>query len=294
MSKRSDFIAGVLFILPALVIYLFYFVFPIPASAFYSFYRWNGITKDMHYLMFGNWSALFQDPVFWQSLYNNLILVVASIAFQIPFGMVLGLLASSRMSGIRLFKLLYFVPMMLSAVAIGITWKFIYEPNYGLLNTLLSGIGLQSLTQGWLGESSLALGSVIATICWQYTPFYMVIFAAAISGIPEELKEAAYIDGASKARTFFAIMLPLLSGTVKTAAILSLTGSLKYFALIFVMTEGGPNHASELMATYMYKQAFTSFRMGYGSTIAVFMFIISFALTLIVLRIGGRRVTAYA
>lgn len=294
MSKRSDFITGLLFILPALVIYLFYFIFPIPASAFYSFYRWNGITKDMRYLRFGNWSALFQDPVFWQSLYNNLVLVVASIAFQLPIGMILGLLASSRLRGIRLFKLLYFIPMMLSAVAIGITWKFIYEPNYGLLNALLSGIGLQSLTRGWLGEPSLALASVIATICWQYTPFYMVIFAAAISGIPEELKEAAYIDGASKVRTFFGIMLPLLSGTVKTAAILSLTGSLKYFALIFVMTEGGPNHASELMATYMYKQAFTSFRMGYGSTIAVFMFIISFTLTLIVLRIGGRRVTAYA
>jgi raffinose/stachyose/melibiose transport system permease protein len=130
------------------------------------------------------------------------------------------------------------------------------------------------------------MGSVIATICWQYVPFYMVIFAAALAGIPSELIEAATISGATKGQTFFRITLPLLSGTVKTAAVLSLTGSLKYFALIFVMTEGGPNHASELLATYMYKQAFTSFNMGYGGTVAVFMFLISFLLTVLVLKAG--------
>ncbi len=131
--------------------------------------------------------------------------------------------------------------------------------------------------------------AVIIAICWQYIPYYMVLFAAALSGIPQELYEAAYIDGASKGQGFLTITLPLLKNTIRIACVLSLTGSLKYFALIFVMTGGGPNHASELLATYMFQQAFTTFRMGYGSAIAVFMFIISFVLTILILRKGKRQ-----
>ena len=291
--KKNNFLSAFLFVLPALLIYCFYFVYPIPASAYYSLFRWNGISPQKLYLGFGNWLRLVQDELFWKSFANNLILVVASIVIQLPMALALGLLVSSQIRGARLFKLLYFIPMMLSAVAIGITWKFIYEPNYGLLNGALRLIGLDSLTRGWLGEPSLALAAVIATICWQFIPFYMVIFAAALAGIPQELIEAAYIDGASPSVSFFRITLPLLANTIRTAAILSLTGSLKYFGLIYVMTEGGPDHATELLATYMYKQAFTGFRMGYGSTVAVFMFLISFLLTVLVLRLG-RREAVYA
>jgi raffinose/stachyose/melibiose transport system permease protein len=288
--KRHDFLTALLFVLPALLIYCFYFVYPIPASTYYSLFRWNGISPQKQYIGFGNWGRLARDGLFWKSLANNLILVMASIVIQLPMGLALGLLVSSQLKGVRLFKLLYFIPMMLSAVAIGITWKFIYEPSYGLLNAVLRLVGLGSLARGWLGEPQLALGAVIATICWQFIPFYMVIFAAALAVVPQELIEAAYIDGASPAVSFFRITLPLLRNTIRTAAILSLTGSLKYFGLIYVMTEGGPDHATELLATYMYKQAFTSFSMGYGSTVAVFMFLISFMLTVVVLRVGKREV----
>ncbi len=283
-----------LFVLPALLIYVFYFIYPIPDSAYYSFFRWNGISPKKDFIGFGNWIALAGDAVFWKSLLNNLTLVVASIAIQLPLGMALGLLVTSQIKGKRFLKLIYFIPMMLSAVAIGINWKFVYEPNYGLLNAFLKVIGLGGWAKGWLGESSLALSAVIAAICWQFIPFYMVIFAAAIAGVPPELIEAAYIDGASPSKTFFRITLPLLSFAVRTAVILSLTGSLKYFGLIYVMTEGGPNHSTELLATYMYKQAFTNFNMGYGSTVAVSMFLISFLLTLLVLGLGKRKAAAYA
>jgi raffinose/stachyose/melibiose transport system permease protein len=291
--KKHDFLTALLFVLPALLVYCFYFVYPIPASAYYSLFRWNGISPHKQFLGFGNWTRLAQDALFWKSLANNLVLVVASIVIQLPMGLALGLLVSSRLKGARLFKLLYFIPMMLSAVAIGITWKFIYEPSYGLINGALRLVGLGGLARGWLGEPALALAAVIATICWQFIPFYMVIFAAALAGIPQELIEAAHIDGAGPAVSFFRITLPLLRNTIRTAAILSLTGSLKYFGLIYVMTEGGPDHATELLATYMYKQAFTAFSMGYGSTVAVFMFLISFVLTVVVLRVG-RREAVYA
>ena len=291
--KRHNLRAALLFILPALLIYLFYFVYPIPASAYLSLFKWNGIAPRMQYVGLGNWAALLRDSVFWKSFANNLILVVASLVIQLPLGMALGLLVSSSLKGARFFKLVYFVPMMLSAVAIGITWKFIFGPTYGLLNAFLRLIGLGVLARGWLGEPALALGAVIATICWEFIPFYMVIFAAALAGVSRELIEAAYIDGASPRRTFFRITLPLLQGAIRAAAILSLTGSLKYFGLIYVMTEGGPDHATELLATYMYKQAFTGFTMGYGSTVAVFMFLISFVLAIVVLR-AGKRETSYA
>ena len=284
MKKKHDFFVALSFILPALLIYLFYFILPIPASAYYSFFQWNGISPDMKFLGFGNWITLFHDPIFWRSLLNNATLVVASIIIQLPIGLLLGVLVSSALKGVRFFKLTYFLPMMLSSVAIGLTWNFIYEPNFGLLNSILNKIGLSSLAVGWLGEPQYALWAVIIAVCWQFIPFYMVLFAAALTGIPRELYEAAYIDGASKREAFFLITLPLLKNTIRIACVLSLTGSLKYFDLLFVMTGGGPDHASELLATYMFKQAFTSFKMGYGSTIAVFMFLISFAMAATILR----------
>jgi raffinose/stachyose/melibiose transport system permease protein len=361
MKHKHNFLVALTFILPALAVYLFYFILPVPTSTYYSFFQWNGIAKPhfaltpktfrelqeedelpasivqvlhplqnekfdeeaqfrqalrsqlgagpmdkygdpitnrafvpgMKFLGFGNWGALFKDPVFWRSLTNNIILVIASILIQLPAGLVLGVFVSSKLRGANFLKLIYFLPMLLSAVAIGLTWNFIYDPNFGLLNGFLTAIGLEQFAVGWLGEPQFALGAVVGAICWQYIPFYMVLFAAALAGIPRELYEAAYIDGASKTQGFFRITLPMLKNTIRIACVLSLTGSLKYFDLLFVMTGGGPDHASELLATYMFKQAFTSFRMGYGSTIAVFMFIISFALSVIVLRKGRRTEAAY-
>ncbi|WP_319562124.1 sugar ABC transporter permease [Marispirochaeta sp.] len=285
-TKTSNMAAGFAFVAPALLIYLFYFLLPIPLSALYSLFKWDGISPMTDFRGLNNYIRLFKDSVFWISFLNNVKLVILSLVIQLPIGLLLGLLVSSRLRGLGAYKLLFFVPMTISAVAIGITWKFIYDPNFGLLNTLLIKIGLENLALGWLGEPGLAMGAVIATISWQYIPLYMVIFGAALSGIPRELTEAAYIDGASGLQTFLYVTLPLLRGSIRTASILSITGSLKYFALIFVMTEGGPNYATELMATYMYKQAFTTFRMGYGSSIAIIMFILSFGVTILALKIG--------
>jgi raffinose/stachyose/melibiose transport system permease protein len=294
MRTRSTFLSGFVFVLPALLIYLLYFILPIPLSGFYSLFRWDGISPHKVFVGLGNWLGVFSDGVFLRSLLNNLELVVFSLLIQLPMGILLALFISSRMKGSRTMKLLFFLPLMFSDVAIGIMWRYIYEPNFGLLNTFLRAVGMGYATTGWLGDPHFAFGAVVATICWQFIPFYMIIFAAAISGIPEELRESAYLDGASPSQAFFRITLPLLSNTIRTAAILSLTGSLKYFGLIYVMTQGGPDHASELLATYMYKQAFTNFRMGYGSTIAMSMFIVSFALTVVLLRLGRRSEVSYA
>ena len=166
------------------------------------------------------------------------------------------------------------MPLLLSSVALGVLFKNFYDPNFGPLNAMFDAIGLGGWAQDWLGDTHLALGAVIAVVCWQNIPFYMVLFLAGLSSFPRELGEAARLDGASEKTIFWRIKLPHLQGTIRTGAMLAIVGSLRYFDLIFIMTDGGPEGASELMATYMFRTVFSSFQLGYGSTIASAMFII--------------------
>ncbi|MGN8646690.1 carbohydrate ABC transporter permease [Gracilibacillus sp. HCP3S3_G5_1] len=285
--KNKDTWAIIGFIAPAFIIYGVYVVYSIFMTFYYSMFNWTGIDANMVFVGLENYFRLFQDGVFWTSIQNNFLLVIASLVTQLPVGLIMALLLFSPIKGMRLFRSVYFMPFLMSTVAIGILFIFIYEGNYGLLNAILGAIGLESLQTAWIGKESTAIWAVIATVCWQFAPFYMILFRATIVGIPEELYEAADIDGASGWQRFKNITLPLLMPIIITSAILSVIGSLKYFDLIYVMTGGGPNNSTELMATYMYKQTFTNFNMGYGSSISFSMFIIAFIVTLFIL-LGDR------
>ncbi|MFP4646770.1 MAG: carbohydrate ABC transporter permease [Candidatus Acetothermia bacterium] len=288
-NSIGDFLANslLIFFLPALLFYGVYFILPIPLSTYYSFFEWSGV-GSMEFIGLDNWITLIFDGTFWLSFWHNLILVFASLGVQIPFAIAIALLLDTKLRGTKVLKALYFTPMLFSAVAIGIVWENIYDTSFGLLNSTLSVIGLEQFAFAWLGDSRYALGAVIVTICWRFIPFYMVIFMAAINGIPEKLYEAARIDGADTWQRFRYITLPSLKPTVVMAAILIIVGSLKYFPLIWVMTGGGPGHATELMATYMYSQAFSRFNMGYGSTIAVAMFLLAAIIIGGLLFVSGR------
>ena len=281
-TTAKEFRTEILFLLPALFIYLFYFVMPVPLAGFYSLFDWNGLSMQKTFTGFQNWITLFHDDVFFKSLGNNITLILYSLVVQLSGGLLLALFLKRSLKGSSFFRVMYFLPMMISAVAIGLSAQYIFDTNLGLVNMLLEKLGLGGFTQSWLGDIKYAFSTVAAVICWQYIPYYMIIYSAAISTIPAELYEAARIDGASSFKTFIAITIPFLSNTIKSTIILVVVGSLKYFGLIFVMTEGGPNHASELLATYMYKQAFTRQQMGYGSTIAFFMFLLSLGLTILI------------
>lgn len=269
-----------MFLAPTVLLLVVFVAWPILESTRLSFTHWTGLGKSQSYVGFSNWLRLLQDAVFWKALGNNLILAALSIAIQLPLALALAVLLDKGGRRLRFFKLAYFLPLLVSSVAIGFLFKYIYDPNFGLLNALLNGAGLGGLAKSWLGDPGVALYAVLAVICWQFIPFYMLIFLAAIAAIPSELHDAAIIDGASENQFFWRITLPMLQGTLRTAAVLSLIGSLRYFDLIYVLTGGGPSGATELMATYMYKQAFASFNFGYGSTVAV-------ALIVVVLLISG-------
>jgi raffinose/stachyose/melibiose transport system permease protein len=285
--KPSLVVAG--FLLPAMFFLVVFIAWPIADSLSLSLVKWNGVDEAKQFVGLANWRFLLQDDVFWSALRNNVTLVVLSIAIQLPIAMALAVLLDRGGRRLRLFRTVYFLPMLMSSVAIGILFKYAYDPVFGIVNPLLSAVGLGRLTHAWLGDPSVALFSVVAVICWQYIPFYMILFLAALTAIPQELHEAAVIDGATEPQYFRSVEMPMLSGTIRAAAILSLIGSLHYFDLVWVMTEGGPTHATELMATYVVKKAFQSFDMGYGNTVASAMFVITMAVALILLAATRRR-----
>lgn len=286
LSTKS---AAVLFLLPAFVFLAVFIVWPVLLSIQLSFYDWNGIAPVRRFVGLANWKALAGDRIFWKALGNNLIVVALSISIQLPVAMVLAVLLHRGGKKLKIFKVVYFFPMLMSTVAVGALFKAVYDLQFGVVTPLLRAIGLGSLARDWLGDARVALFSVIAVICWQFIPFYMILFLARLSSIPNELREAASMDGATGGQYFWRVELPLMRGIIITAMTLSLIGSLKYFDLIWVMTEGGPSRATELMATYMYKEAFSSFRMGYGSTIATAMFFIVMTAALVAIAIRQRR-----
>lgn len=275
-----------LFLIPTFVLYVVLVVIPIFQSARYSFYRWDGLGPITQFVGLENYREILKDPVFWQSFRNNIIVVGFSLITQMPVAIFLAIILTGRIRGKSFLRTVYFAPQIVSTVAAGYLFYYVYEPTFGLLNESLRAIGMGSLTRGWLGDPSIALYSVLVVISWKFIGFYMVLFMAAIEGIPTELFEAARIDGCTSWQVVRKITLPLLSGTLKTACVLSIVGSIKYFDLIWVMTAGGPAHATELIATYMYKKTFLSWEMGYGSALAFVLFLIAFFLSLFFMRVS--------
>lgn len=286
--KSNKFIAC-LFLLPAVFFAVLYLVIPIPLSAYYSFFKWSGIGEKA-LIGWQNWFKLLQDEIFWLAVSNNFKLVFISLTIQIPIAVVLAVLLTRKIKGANIFKTIYFIPMLISSVAVALLWRYMYDPTFGLINGVLSKIGLDGLTNSWLGNPDIAFYSAVAPIQWRFLPLYIIIFMAAISGIPKQLYEAAEIDGANSLQSFFYVTLPLLRPIVVNAAVLVIVGSLKYFAMIFALTGGGPNHASELMATYMYQKAFREMNMGYGSAISIALFITAFVVSLLFLGVTKKDV----
>lgn len=270
------------FLLPALLIYTIFVLWPILSSFYYSTLDWNGISQPVQ-IGLGNFEELLGDSAAWAALWHNVILVTASLVFQLPIGLALALLLLVPLRGMKVLRTIYFLPLLMSTVAIGILWSFIYNPEFGAVNRVLGGLGLDSLQRGWLGDPRWALPALILVIGWQFIPFYMILYRGGLTSIPLEVNEAAVVDGASYWSRFRFVTLPLLRGTTRTAVLLSIIGSLKYFDLIWIMTGGGPGNATEVLATYMYTEAFTRSNLGYGSAVAVVLFFLALIVTTFVL-----------
>ncbi len=275
-------------LLPALLLYIVFAIYPIIQSFYYSFMEWDGFS-DMSYVGLANFKELFQDSLFWNSVKNNIYVVLASVLGQVPIALFIALLLNRKLKGVKLFRTVGFMPVVLSTVVISITWSLIYNSRNGLINELLRTVGLEGLTQNWLGDTTWAMVAVAVTIIWQFVGLYLIIFLAALQNVPEEVLEAARIDGASEWTTTWKITVPMIWDTIIVAIILCIAGSLKTFDLIYVMTHGGPSHSTEVMALYMFNETFSKLQYGYGSAVSVVIFFFSLILIFIVKKSLGRK-----
>ena len=272
-AKRTAFAATV-FLLPALLLIVIFMIYPVIDTFVTSTYKWNGISADKIFVGFDNWKTLFKDMNFWNSFIHNVIVMIFSILLQIPLGLLLATFLDAGGRKFNFFKIVWFLPYLMSSVAIAFLFNYILATNGGLFSSIATLFSGHKVNVDLLGKSPSALFSVIGVMAWQFTPFYMVYFIAGYGNIDTSLYEAAVIDGATRRQYLFKIAIPLLGPIFKTACTMSLIGSLKYFDMVWNMTQGGPAGGTELMATYMYKLSFQQFNMGYGSCVAAGMFIL--------------------
>lgn len=266
--------AATVFLAPALILIAIYIVYPVIDTFIISGFRWNGISSDRVFIGLENWDTLIHDEMFWKSFLHNLTVMVFSILLQIPIGVLLATFLDAGGRKYNAFKVIWFLPYLMSSVAVAFLFVYALATNGGLVSSIATFIMGKKTNIDLLGLSPNALFTIIVVIAWQFTPFYMVYFIAGYGNIDTHIYEAAVIDGATRGQYLFHIAIPMLGPIIKTACTMSLIGSLKYFDMIWNMTQGGPAGGTELMATYMYKLSFQQFKMGYGSTVAAGMFIL--------------------
>lgn len=265
-----------LYTLPALLLMLVLVYVPIALSGYYGLMDWTGI-GEMQFIGLENYINLMKDEKFWASAGHSFLLGLFS-AVSLLFYLAISLVLVSKIKGSDFFRKIYLIPMLLSSVAIAQLWLKIFDPSNGMLNKLLETFGVEN-TPVWLADPNIALYAIFAPIVWQYAGFYILIYYAALKNVPEEIIEAAKIDGATPLQIAFKIKLPMISAVFKVTIMLAVVGSLKYFDLIYVMTGGGPNGASEVMASYMYKEAFELNNFGYASAIGFGLLVICLGMT---------------
>ncbi|MEY8235052.1 sugar ABC transporter permease [Lachnospiraceae bacterium 66-29] len=284
-NRKSVAITAVIFLLPVILFLAVYVLYPIIDTFVISTYKWNGISANRDFVGLKNWKRLLADTKFWIAFWHNIVIMVVSVIIQIPLGLALATFLNfftKKVRISRIFKTVWFFPYLMSSVAIGFLFTYALATNGGIVSTISGWFGGQNIDL--LGNPKTALLTIILIVSWQFTPFYMVYCMAGYAGISDDIYEASVIDGATKGQYFWKVALPLLKPSLISAAILSMVGSLKYFDLIYVMTNGGPGSSTELMATYMYKFSFSQFNMGYGSTVAGGMFILITAVALLTMK----------
>lgn len=261
------------FVLPAFIIYAVFVLVPIGYNIYVSFLQ-TDLMSPSKFVGLKNYINLFHDKTFTGAVRNNILMVMGSLIAHLPLALFFGNILFQKIKGSHFFQTVFFLPSVICGVAVGLTWTFVYNSEFGLINKLLEIIGLKSLQHVWLADKNLALFCIIIVVMWQFVGYHMIIQIAAMKNIPGSYYEAAEIDGASRWVQFKSITFPLIKPILKVDAVLIITGSLKYYDLIAVMTEGGPNHATELMSTYMFYQGFRTLKYGYSAAIGVILLIL--------------------
>jgi raffinose/stachyose/melibiose transport system permease protein len=274
-----------LFLLPALMLFLLFVIYPIFRSIYFSMFDWNGLGPAVDFVGLQNFKDILTDKVFLKATSNIFLIIIFSVGAQLPLALALAVMVGRDLPGRGIFRTIFFMPYVLSEINVAIMWMLLYnpDPDRGLLNAIVVRLGGETI--GWLSSTNLVLLSIFIALTWKYFGFHMLLYLAGLQNIPQELEEAATIDGANSFQNFYYITLPLLGSTIRTSVYLSVLGSIQQFILVWIMTKGGPVNASETLATYMYRFGFVRFQLGYGSAVAIYMFLLCLIFSLVYQRL---------
>lgn len=285
VAARRDWFAAFVFLLPNLVSIGLFTLIPVVAGFFLSFTNWD-MLSDPQWVGLDNYQDILKDRQFWNALRNTAIYTLIVIPGGLTVSMLLALALNSKIKGTAIYQAIFFLPYVSSTVAIALVWKWIYHPDYGVLNAMLRAVGLPGVD--WLTNPSVALISVAIVQIWQTAGYNMVLLLAGLRAIPKDYYEAARIDGASPWTIFWSITVPLLMPTIFFVTTISIIASFQVFNLIYVMTGGGPGNSTKVYVFYLWENGFSFFKMGYASALAYVLFVIILAITLIQARFLGR------
>jgi len=263
-----------LFLAVPVLIYMIWVIGPMLYSFYLSFTSWDGFSPPQ-FVGLKNFIRLFNDRVFYISLSNNIEWIILFMTIPIVLGLALAMVLNGNIPGEKFFKSSFFMPMVLSLVVCGLVWSWLYNPAFGLINSVLRAVGLDGLARGWLSDPKVVMESVIAVAIWRQVGYVMVLYLAGLQSVDPDLVAASKVDGASAVQRFLHVILPQLAPITVIVIVISIVDSLRAFDLVSVMTRGGPFNSSSVLANYMYIQAFNNYRMGYGAAISVILFLIS-------------------
>lgn len=268
-TKKGD-RSSYLFLLPAAVIYLSVIVIPVFYSIYISLFKWNGI-GDMEFIGLTNYTNLFgSDPIFSTAVLNNLIWIVLSLGGTMTLALMLAVILNKKFRGRTFFRGFFYFPAVIAPIAVAIIWRWMYNPSMGFINQLMKALNID-FQQSWISSPNASLYAVFFAALWQSVGQPMIFFLAGLQTVPEDVLEAARIDGASNSRTFFLITVPMMKETFVIVIANLIVGALKVFDIVQGLTGGGPNNATQMMSTYMYSQTFQYNNVGYGTAISVVM-----------------------
>ena len=281
-KARKDFFTGMGFILPSLLGFLIFTFIPVVISLCLSFTSWNfmeGI-EGIKFNGLANYIRLFSDEWFLNSYKNNIIFTAVTVPVLIALGLVMATIINKYIYGGGVVRTMIFIPYIASVVAVCTVWMVLLQPSYGPVNEFFRSIGIAN-PPGWLADFKWSLPSIMIIYVWQQVGYYSIVFLAGLKGLPEDVYEAAKVDGASSIRQFFSLTVPLISPTTFFLTIMGIIGSFKVFDQISVLTQGGPGSSSSVMAYYVSRTAFDYFEMGYANTLAWALFVLVFIVTLV-------------
>ena len=284
-TTKGDKLGIFLFLIPPLALFILFFIYPVGYVFVTSFFKWDGIS-DAVFVAFKNYSALCKDPIFRSSVVNNVIWALTAGLIQVPLALFVALILSKKPRGWKIFRTVYFMPQVISGIALATLWSTMYNSQYGLVNALLGLVGLEHLQRNWLGTTQTAFPALL--IYWVfYIGYYMVIILAEITSISEEYYEAASIDGANKIQQDLYVTLPLVRNSVITSITLAMVFGLRQFEQVYLLTNGGPANKTSVMVLYLYKEMQNN-NFGYANATGVMLIIVGTIVIVGVRKILGK------